>query len=99
MDAGVVRKSVGGPLVDLGVGGFLLGWPIAVFVITLILLIVLFVRHVKGAILISIVTGTVLAVIAQTVLNITAPTSAKNPTGWALNVPSLPNSTSSPHPT
>ena len=35
VDAGVVRKSVGGPLVDLGVGGFLLGWPIAVFVITL----------------------------------------------------------------
>ena len=91
VDAGVVRKSVGGPLVDLGVGGFLLGWPIAVFVITLILLIVLFVRHVKGAILISIVTGTVLAVIAQTVLNIGPHIGEKNPTGWALNVPSLPS--------
>lgn len=90
VDAGVVRKASGTP-VELGIGGSLQGWPIGIFLITLGILVLLFVRHVKGAILISIVTGTVLAVIAQTVLNIGPHIGEKNPTGWALNVPSLPS--------
>ncbi len=89
MDAGVVRKSPGGVPVELGIGGTLQGWPISVFLITLLLLIVLFVRKVKGAMLIAIVSGTVLATIIEAVWQIGSNNQGKNPTGWMLNVPSL----------
>ncbi|MGF3990631.1 solute carrier family 23 protein, partial [Staphylococcus aureus] len=59
-----------------------------VFLLTLLLLIVLYVRKVKGAILIAIVSGTVLAVIVEAVARLGQMTDV-NPTGWKLNVPSL----------
>lgn len=90
-DAGVVRKGAGTPL-ELGVNGALLGWPMAVFVTGLLLLIVLFIRHVRGAMLISILAMTVVAVVLESVLKI-GPSfisaTEKNPIGWALNVPKL----------
>ena len=91
VDAGVVRKGSGTP-VELGISGALIGWPIAVFVAGLLLLIVLFLRHVRGAMLISIVTMTVVAVILEVALQIGSQNQGKNPVGWALNVPAVPAS-------
>ncbi len=87
VDAGVVRQASGTP-VELGIGGSLKGWPIAIFVVVLLLLITLFVRKVKGAMLIAIITGTVLAVIVEAVLHVGGKTD-DNLTGWMLNVPTL----------
>ena len=86
VDAGVVRT--GNPIVQLGIFGSLQGWPILLFVVVLLLLVTLFVRKVKGAILLAILSGTVLAVIIESVLHLGGKTD-DNPTGWMLNVPTL----------
>lgn len=91
MDSGVVRKSAGGVPVELGVNGTLEGWPISIFLLTLLLLIVLFVRHIKGAMLIAIGAGTILAAMVEAVFHIGSNNQGKNPTGWMLNVPVLSN--------
>ncbi|MDO4646161.1 NCS2 family permease [Arachnia rubra] len=91
INAGVVRKPAGSPPVELGIGGSLTGWPILVFIVGLGLLIVLHVLKVKGAMLISIVSATVLAIIVEAVAHVGAHVGTENPTGWALNVPSLAN--------
>ncbi len=71
VDAGFVRRHSAGPVpVELGVGGQLQGWPVAVFCLGLILLFALFVRGVKGAILISIVAMTVVAIIVEKVADV-----------------------------
>ncbi|MBK6870658.1 MAG: NCS2 family permease [Kineosporiaceae bacterium] len=95
VDAGFVRRTGTGPVpVEMGVGGFLAGWPTVVFVIGLLTIAILLVRGVKGAILIGIVAATVLAVIVEAVAEIgpsfIAPDKV-NPTGWGLNVPALPD--------
>ncbi len=96
VDAGFVRKAEGGPLGELGVGGFLAGWPLLVFVIGLFIIITLHVRRVRGAILYGILGTTVLAIIVEAVFDIGGQTDASgkvvNPTGWGLNVPTLPDS-------
>lgn len=91
VDAGFVRKGGGVP-VELGVGGSLLGWPLLVFVIGLALVIGLFVKRVKGAMLISILGTTALAVVIESALKIGPRIGDKNLTGWSLNVPALPAS-------
>ena len=91
INAGVVRKPAGSPPVELGIGGSLTGWPILVFIVGLGLLIALHVLKVKGAMLISIVSATVLAIIVEAVAHVGAHVGTENPTGWALNVPSLAN--------
>jgi AGZA family xanthine/uracil permease-like MFS transporter len=87
VDAGFVRRGTGTP-VDIGIGGHLNGWPTLVFVLGVLLISVLMVRRVKGAILIGILACTVLAVIIESVAHLGAQ-SDDNPTGWALNVPTL----------
>ncbi len=87
-DAGIIRA--GSPLVQLGVNGSLIGWPIFVFVATFLLLTVLYLRKVRGAMLWAIAGGTVLAVLLETVGKIGSQNQGANPTGWALNVPSFP---------
>ncbi|MBI5028100.1 MAG: NCS2 family permease, partial [Actinobacteria bacterium] len=61
--------------------------------IGLLLLVALFVRKVKGAMLISILAATVLAIIVQAVLNLPlmkdATGAVVNPTGWIQNLPAL----------
>ena len=94
VDAGFVRRTGTGPVpVQLGDGGNLVGWPIVVFAFGLFLTILLMVKRVKAAILISIIASTVLAVIIETSLkigpNFIAPDKV-NPKGWGLNVPALP---------
>ncbi len=71
VDAGFIRRTGQGPVpVELGVGGLLKGWPTFVFILGLILLVTLWVKRVKGAILISIVVTTVLAIVVESVKNI-----------------------------
>ena len=94
VDAGFVRRTGSGPVpVQLGDGGSLVGWPIVVFAFGLFLTILLMVKRVKAAILISIIASTVLAVIIETSLkigpNFIAPDKV-NPKGWGLNVPAIP---------
>ena len=97
VDAGVVRRNTDAantPVpVGFGVGGELAGWPTLVFILGLLTIIVLMVRKVRGAILIGIVTGTVLAVIIEEIAEIgpsfIAPGNI-NPHGWGLTVPALP---------
>lgn len=91
VDAGFVRipASMATP-VELGVGGSLGAWPLLVFAIGLITAIVLYVREVRGAILIAILVATVAALIVQAVTHVGGRT-PDNPGGWSLNVPALPD--------
>ena len=71
VDAGFVRRTGVGPVpVELGVGGQLTGWPTVVFVLGLGLLITLWVRKVKGAIIISILTMTVVAFVVEAIAQV-----------------------------
>jgi len=94
VDAGFVRRTGAGPVpVELGSGGTLVGWPVLVFVVGLVLMVSLYVKNVKGAILIAIAVTTVLAVIVESIAKIgpsfVSPEET-NPRGWNLNVPAIP---------
>jgi len=97
VDAGFVRRIPDAANtvvpVQLGPNGTLQGWPVLVFALGLLLMITLYVRNVKGAILISIVVTTVLAIVVEALADIgpaVLPDGSLNPTGWNLNVPALP---------
>lgn len=77
--------------VQLGVDGHLIGWPVLIFAFGLLLMIGLWVRNVRGAILIAIVVSTILAVIVEAVADLGA-AGADNPGGWALSIPTLDGS-------
>ncbi|MDQ3982156.1 MAG: NCS2 family permease, partial [Actinomycetota bacterium] len=64
VDAGFVTAGEGTPL-QLGTAGELQGWPVTVFVIGLLWTIYLFIRNVRGSLLIGILSTTVLAVIVN----------------------------------
>ncbi|MFF3740065.1 NCS2 family permease [Streptomyces sp. NPDC002566] len=66
---------------QLGTGGHLTGWPVLVFVLGALLTLALIVRKVPGAILISIVAMTVLAVIVNAVADVPS---------WGLTTPEWP---------
>ena len=97
VDAGFVRRIPDAANttvpVQLGATGFLDGWPVLVFAAGLVLVIVLYVRHVRGAILISIVAATLLAVVVEAIAHVgpSAGGTQPNPNGWSLNVPSIPD--------
>ncbi|MCE1177837.1 MAG: NCS2 family permease [Micrococcales bacterium] len=95
VDAGLVRKPSSGPVpVELGVGGFIAGWPLLVFVIGFFAIVAMMARHVPGAILAGICGTTILAIIVEALFDVGGQTDATgklvNPTGWSLNVPRLP---------
>ncbi|MFB9357381.1 NCS2 family permease [Actinoplanes nipponensis] len=97
VDAGFVRRvpdAAGTTVpVELGLGGKLLTWPLFVFCVGLLITLVLFVRKVKGAILIGILVTTVLAIVVEAIAKV-GPSFADgkpNPSGWSLNVPALPD--------
>ena len=97
VDSGFVRKATAGPALELGVGGFLVGWPTLVFVAGLFAMIALYVRKVPGAILAGILGATILAIVVESLAKIGPRTYAKdgsvvNPTAWGLNVPAIPSS-------
>ncbi|GGY95078.1 NCS2 family permease [Streptomyces poonensis] len=66
---------------QLGTGGHLLGWPVLIFVLGVLLTFALLVRKMSGAILISIVVMTALAVIINAVADIPS---------WGLTTPEWP---------
>lgn len=68
--------------VQLGVGGELAGWPVFVFCMGLLLVIALWVRRVKGAILISIALTTALAFVVEAI---------GEPKAWGLIAPAWPD--------
>lgn len=86
VNAGIVRPGGGTPLV-FGINGSISTWPMAVFIVGLFLTIILMVRGIKGAILIGIVTSTILAIIVEAVGKLGS--SVENPGGWGLTVPAL----------
>jgi AGZA family xanthine/uracil permease-like MFS transporter len=93
VDAGFVRRTPQGPVpVQLGTDGFINGWPTFVFVLGLVLVVILWVRKVKGTILIAILVTTVLAIIVEAVAKIGPQVDGDkvNPVGWNLVVPGMP---------
>jgi AGZA family xanthine/uracil permease-like MFS transporter len=98
VDAGFVRRipdAANTPVpVQLGANGFLGGWPVLVFALGLALMVTLYVRKVRGAILISIIATTVLAVVIEALAHIGPMNDGQghiNPHGWNLNVPAIPS--------
>ncbi|ASK66849.1 permease [Brachybacterium avium] len=95
-NAKFVTTAAGTP-VQLGNDGSLTGWPTFVFVAGLLLMLVLWIRKVPGAILIAIVSATVLSLVIEQVLHLGASAPAEgadpgNPGGWAMNVPAITGS-------
>ncbi|GAA3020682.1 NCS2 family permease [Streptosporangium longisporum] len=93
VDAGFVRRVAAGPPLELGIAGSLTSWPIFVFVVGLLLIVVLVARRTRGAILIGILATTVLAIVVEAIAKVgasTVPGKAPNPAGWQLVVPRLP---------
>ena len=94
VDAGFVRRIPDAAHstvpVQLGQNGQLAGWPVLVFAIGLVLVVSLWVLRVRGAILISIIVTTVVAILVEVVADLGA-SSADNPKGWSLNVPAWPD--------
>jgi len=93
VDAGFVRRIPDAAHstvpVQLGQNGQLSGWPVLVFAIGLVLIVSLWVLKVRGAILISIIATTVLAIIVEAIADLGP--STENPKGWSLNVPAWPD--------
>ena len=83
-DSGFVTSSDTSPPLSLGTGGRLETWPTLVFGLTLLLMIVLYVRRVPGAILLSIIVGTIGAVIIQSYADI-------REGGWGVVTPEMPD--------
>lgn len=90
VNSGIIRKGAGTP-VELGIHGSLAGWPALVFVVGLFVTIILYVRQVRGAILIGILSSTILGFVVEAIspLGTQNPVDGSNPTGWGLTVPAL----------
>ncbi|MFJ4919078.1 NCS2 family permease [Streptomyces sp. NPDC088725] len=87
VDAGFTTRipgATGSTPVQLGATGQLSGWPVLVFCLGVLLTIGLVARKVRGALLIGIVTMTVLAVVINEIADI-------KPAAWGLTVPSVPH--------
>ncbi|MGL5818995.1 MAG: solute carrier family 23 protein, partial [Phycicoccus sp.] len=100
VDAGFVRRTATGPVpVELGVGGQLAGWPTLVFAVGLVLVVALWVRRVKGAIVIAILATTAVAFVVEALADVGPTVTGQdangenivNPLGWNLNVPAWPS--------
>jgi AGZA family xanthine/uracil permease-like MFS transporter len=86
VDAGFVSRNAADPVpVALGTGGHLRGFPIVLFVFTLLFTAALVLRNVKGGLLIGIVTSTVIAIAAKVALG-----DAAGFKPWEVVLPSSP---------
>src|ERR1044072_8339385 len=93
VDAGFVRRTGAPPVpVEMGIGGQLQGWPVAVFILGLIIVFVLHALKVRGGILITIVSMTILAIIVEKIADIgpAVGPAGVNPVGGDLIVPAWP---------
>ncbi|MEV0163465.1 NCS2 family permease [Nonomuraea fuscirosea] len=84
VDAGFVARGSGTP-VQLGATGHLTGWPVAVFCFGLLLMILLYVRGIPAAILISIAVTALLAILVNSLATI-------DPATWGVVAPRVPES-------
>ncbi|MEV6649559.1 NCS2 family permease [Streptomyces sp. NPDC051219] len=87
IDAGFATRipgDAGAVPVQLGTAGQLSGWPVLVFCLGVLLTVALLARKVKGAILLSIVAMTVLAIVINGIADI-------KPIAWGLTVPAVPD--------
>ena len=87
VDSGIIRRmpdAAGTTVpVSFGVGGHLLGWPTLVFIFGLFLTIALFIRNVRGAILIGVVASTALSIILEAI-SISAAARETRPAGRSM---------------
>jgi len=94
VDAGFVRRVPDAAMttvpVQLGTGGSIASWPTFVFVIGLVICGFMVIRNIRGGLFIGIVATTVIAMIVEALTG--AGSSADNPEGWSLAVPTLPDS-------
>jgi AGZA family xanthine/uracil permease-like MFS transporter len=94
VDAGFVRRLPDAAHttvpVGLGIGGSIASWPTAVFVVGLLITGILVARKVKGAILIGVLSSTVLAIVVEAIVQ-AGPSQGTNPKGWNLGYPALPD--------
>jgi AGZA family xanthine/uracil permease-like MFS transporter len=94
VDAGFVRRLPDAANttvpVGLGIDGSIASWPTFVFVVGLALTAILVARRVRGAILLGVLSGTVLAIVVEAVAHV-GPSKGTNPKGWNLGYPSLPS--------
>ncbi|WEG08066.1 NCS2 family permease [Microbacterium horticulturae] len=90
VDAGFVTSTgLASPPVGLGINGSVATIPVLLFVLTLLLAGILMARKVKAALLIALVSGTVVSMIIEAIWHIGA-RSQDNPGGWGMSVPTLP---------
>lgn len=89
-NAGIVSQGEGTPT-QFADGGSITTLPMVVFIVGLFTAVVLLVRKVRGALLISIIAATVLALVIEAVAKL-GPSYA-NPAGWALVVPTFEGTT------
>jgi AGZA family xanthine/uracil permease-like MFS transporter len=90
VDSGFVTAG-GGTITQLGANGSLTTWPVLVFAIGLVAMVVLMVKKVRGAILIAILGTTVVGIIVEAIAKVGL-FSADNPAGWKSTVPAWPHS-------
>ncbi|GAA4422292.1 NCS2 family permease [Actinokineospora soli] len=93
VDAGFVRRLPDEAKttvpVGLGIDGSIASWPTLVFVVGLIVTAILVAKRVRGAILIGVAVGTVLAIVVEAIVK-AGPSLGTNPKGWNLGYPALP---------
>ena len=91
VDAGFLHTPEGAATpVGLGASGSgeLIGWPVVVFVVGVLLTIVLLTRRVPGAILVSIIVATIVAVIIEAAATVPA---FPKPGNWGNQIPKWPD--------
>ncbi|WP_062462937.1 NCS2 family permease [Demequina soli] len=90
-DSGMVRIPASGATpTEFGIGGYIGSWPMVVFVVGLFTAVILMVKKVRGALLISIAVATATAFLIQSVLSLGADPAVAN--DWALVIPQAPSS-------
>src|SRR5437763_11712007 len=95
VDAGFVHTpNPAATPVSLGAdgSGTLIGWPVVVFCVGLLLTVTLLTRRIPGAILISIIAATIVALVINAVATIP---SSKGAPDWGLQVPKWPDKVTS----
>jgi AGZA family xanthine/uracil permease-like MFS transporter len=94
VDAGFVRRLPDAANttvpVGLGINGSIASWPTLVFVLGLIITGILVAKRVKGAILIGVIAGAVIAIVLEAIVK-AGPSRGTNPKGWNLQYPATPD--------
>ncbi|MBD8059499.1 NCS2 family permease [Cellulomonas sp. JH27-2] len=95
VDSGFIRSTgADSPPVQLGPDGSISTWPLLVFVVGLVLMVILMAKKVRGAILISIVATTIVGIIVEQIAKVGGSFNADgspNAGGFRLNVPDWPS--------